>query len=182
MHVPRALVILACAVVLVVGGAVAYAAIPSASGVFTACINKTSGAVRIIDTATSASCKSSEILRTWNQAGQPGAPGEDGEDVTLSQRYTAVGQPSTIIPDTPSRIVRTALCGVGDTVLDDQYSVNRLGGTVIDTLRVEQSIINSRFGKTLILETTTPFPTGPAGTTAGIDVVCLDTAAPFFPN
>jgi hypothetical protein len=75
MRVPRALVILGCAVVLVVGGAVAYAAIPSANGVFTACINKTSGAVRIIDTATAQRCSSNELRRSWNQQGADGVSG-----------------------------------------------------------------------------------------------------------
>ena len=75
MRATRALVILGCAVVLMVGGAVAYAAIPNAQGVFTACISKSSGDVRVIDPSTGATCKSWELKRTWNQKGQPGAPG-----------------------------------------------------------------------------------------------------------
>lgn len=83
MRVPRALVILGAALALVVGGFfVAQAAIPNAQGVFTACISKSDGNVRIIDTAKTTSCKYGEIKRTWNAQGQPGTPGEDGEDGT----------------------------------------------------------------------------------------------------
>ena len=99
MRLPRALVILGCAVVLMVGGAVAYAAIPNSQGVFTACITKTSGDVRIIDPSTGATCKSWEIKRTWNAKGQPGADGEDGapgglagyEVVTATRDLTGFG-------------------------------------------------------------------------------------------
>jgi hypothetical protein len=91
MRVPRALVILASAVVLVVGGAVAYAAIPNANGVYTACITKSTGAVRIIDPSNGATCKSSEMLRTWNQQGQPGTDGVAGYEIVTNVKSPGVG-------------------------------------------------------------------------------------------
>jgi hypothetical protein len=75
----RTLTIIAAALILGVSGTlIAQAAIPDAQGVFTACINKTSGAVRIIDTSTTQRCASNEIRRTWNAQGQPGTNGTDG--------------------------------------------------------------------------------------------------------
>ena len=87
----RALIVIGAALALGIGGAVAYGAIPSADGTFTACINKTSGSVRIIDAGVaSAKCSSNELRRTWNQQGVPGADGVSGyEVVTDTIDFTA---------------------------------------------------------------------------------------------
>jgi hypothetical protein len=53
--------------------AIAYAAVPSASGVITGCYNTTSGALRVIDAEAGAGCKATETLISWNQKG-PAAP------------------------------------------------------------------------------------------------------------
>lgn len=72
----RALIVVGAALAFGIGGGIAVAAIPDADGTFTACINKTSGAVRIIDTAVaSAKCSSNELRRTWNGQGVPGVSG-----------------------------------------------------------------------------------------------------------
>src|SRR3954466_4837412 len=49
--------------VLLVGGTVAYAAVPSASGVLTACVQKSTGAVRLIDVEKNppATCSNTEF-------------------------------------------------------------------------------------------------------------------------
>src|SRR3954470_6909953 len=62
---------------------VAYATIPSAGGVFTACVMRSTGAVRIIDPSGPASspgshCAASERKITWNQHGQAGKAGKAG--------------------------------------------------------------------------------------------------------
>jgi hypothetical protein len=65
----RRLLVIAATAILI--GGVTYlanAAIPSADGTFTACIAKANGTVRIIDTAVTTSCKSTEIQRTWTSA------------------------------------------------------------------------------------------------------------------
>src|SRR4051812_12404887 len=86
----RALTVIGAALVLMIGGAVTYAAIPSADKVFTACVTKTNGAVRLIDTEAipAQTCKSSEFRTTWNQAGQPGTAGANGVS-----GYQVVDQP-----------------------------------------------------------------------------------------
>ena len=63
-------VIVASGLIAVGGTLIAQAAIPSADGTFTACINKTSGAVRIIDAEKTPriNCATNEIRRTWNVA------------------------------------------------------------------------------------------------------------------
>lgn len=50
------------------------AAIPDAAGVFHACVAKSNGTVRIVESA----CKSSEEAVTWNTAGPAGPAGADG--------------------------------------------------------------------------------------------------------
>jgi type VI secretion system secreted protein Hcp len=70
-------------VVLGAGTAVAIAAIPSASGVITACrvtTGATPGQLRVIDTEASPpqTCTTNEATVTWNQAGPPGPQGDPG--------------------------------------------------------------------------------------------------------
>lgn len=52
--------------------------IPSPSGVFTGCYNKTSGALRLIDPARGQHCAATETQVTWNQKGQTGPAGPAG--------------------------------------------------------------------------------------------------------
>ena len=64
-------------------GGVAYATIPSGGGVYTACVLKGVGTIRLIDTSLPSSnllghCTSLETQVSWNQSGQPGAPGPQG--------------------------------------------------------------------------------------------------------
>lgn len=56
-------------------GAGAYAAIPNSNGIFTACVDKTTKQLRLIDTG---NCKTTEFKVFWNQKGQPGTPGQQG--------------------------------------------------------------------------------------------------------
>jgi len=63
--------------VLIVGGGVALATIPSSGGVINGCYNKTSGALRVIDPA-AATCSNGESSLNWNQTGQQGLQGPQG--------------------------------------------------------------------------------------------------------
>src|SRR4051812_32887088 len=65
------------AFVVLGGGTLALAAIPSSSGALTACSKKQGGAVRIIDERKK--CKRGERRLTWNQKGQAGLPGPAGQ-------------------------------------------------------------------------------------------------------
>jgi len=63
--------------VLVVGGGVALATIPGGGGAINGCYNKSSGALRVID-STVASCSNGESAISWNQTGPQGLPGAQG--------------------------------------------------------------------------------------------------------
>jgi hypothetical protein len=73
----------AVAVAALAGAGIAYATIPGAGAVYTACMLKNVGTVRLIDPSLPASnlmshCTSFETQVTWNQQGQPGTPGAPG--------------------------------------------------------------------------------------------------------
>jgi len=64
-------------------GGVAYATIPDSGKVYTACMVKASGTIRLIDPSLPSSnpmshCSSLETQITWNQQGQQGTPGTPG--------------------------------------------------------------------------------------------------------
>jgi hypothetical protein len=66
----------------IVGG-VAYATIPGPGNVYSACMLKSIGTIRLIDkslpsTNLMSRCTDKEIEISWNQAGQPGPPGPQG--------------------------------------------------------------------------------------------------------
>jgi type VI secretion system secreted protein Hcp len=60
------------------GAAVGVAAIPDADGTVHACVTTATGAVRIIDSATTTTCGAGEQAVTWNQQGPQGPPGPAG--------------------------------------------------------------------------------------------------------
>lgn len=66
--------IAACLVLL--GGVVAFADIPGIDGVIHGCYSKSSGSLRVIDSA--ATCKGSETRISWNETGPQGPQGAEG--------------------------------------------------------------------------------------------------------
>ena len=71
------------AVVLVLAGGVAWAAIPDASGVIHGCFKSNNGQLRVAESA--AACNPSETPIDWNQQGAQGPPGADGVSPTVTQ-------------------------------------------------------------------------------------------------
>jgi hypothetical protein len=68
---------------LALAGGIAYATIPDANKVFTACMLKGVGTIRLVDkslpsTNLMSRCTDKETEISWNQAGQPGAVGPQG--------------------------------------------------------------------------------------------------------
>jgi hypothetical protein len=61
------LLVVAGALLAVAAGGIAYASIPGDDGVINGCRQKSTGALRVIDS--SASCNSSEVALNWNQRG-----------------------------------------------------------------------------------------------------------------
>lgn len=89
----------AVAVAALAGAGIAYATIPSGGGVYSGCMLKGVGTVRLIDPSLPASnlmshCSSIEQLVTWSQQGPagppggPGAPGQDGKSVVMGDAGT----------------------------------------------------------------------------------------------
>jgi hypothetical protein len=79
----RGLVVLAVVAALSVAGGIAYAAIPDGGNVYTACMLKATGTIRLIDPSLPSSnlmghCTSIEQQLSWNQTGQPGPQGAKG--------------------------------------------------------------------------------------------------------
>src|SRR5262252_9037705 len=58
--------------------AVAYASIPDSSGVVHGCYLNSTGALRVIDTGVTSSCKVNEAALNWNQIGPQGPIGPQG--------------------------------------------------------------------------------------------------------
>lgn len=78
-----AVLAIASALVLVIAAGIAYATIPSGNNVYTACMLKGVGTIRLIDTSLPPSnllghCTSLETQISWNQQGQTGPPGPAG--------------------------------------------------------------------------------------------------------
>src|SRR5215208_2840485 len=63
--------------VAAVAAGVSYAAIPSADGTISACVDS-HGAVKLIDAENGVTCASGKKLVTWNQQGPQGLPGQPG--------------------------------------------------------------------------------------------------------
>src|SRR5207248_7738716 len=73
-------VVLVAAVLFVLAAGIAYATIPDGGPVYTACMLKNVGTIRLIDPSLGSStllghCTSLESQLTWNQQGQRGLPG-----------------------------------------------------------------------------------------------------------
>lgn len=70
----------AIAVAALAGAGIAYATIPGPGNVYTACVHRSNGAVRLIDPSLSSGpisrCTRAEEQVSWNQEGQQGPPGQ----------------------------------------------------------------------------------------------------------
>jgi Collagen triple helix repeat (20 copies)/CARDB len=82
-RLPWRLVALVVAGLMVAAG-VAYATIPSSGGVYTACMQNSTGSIRLIDPSGPSNsllshCTPAETQVNWNQSGQQGPPGPPGD-------------------------------------------------------------------------------------------------------
>jgi hypothetical protein len=112
---------------LALAAGVAYATIPGADKVFTACVLNKVGTIRLIDKSLPASdlmshCTSLETPITWNQVGQPGAPGPSG----------AVGPPGPAGPGGPPGPAGSA----GKDGADGKNGLDGKDGTSVATARL----------------------------------------------
>lgn len=70
-------------------GGVAYAVIPSPSGVISGCYDKINGQLRIIDASTGATCRPSEKALSWSQTGPQGLQGPQGAPGVFSGQFAS---------------------------------------------------------------------------------------------
>lgn len=77
----KILIVIAGAAAALAAASLGVAAIPDGDGVISGCFNKTSGALRVTDTATQkpGGCTAKESALTWAQQGPPGEPGAKGD-------------------------------------------------------------------------------------------------------
>jgi hypothetical protein len=75
----KRLTIVAAVLFTVVAGGIAYAAIPGADGVISACRLNGIGTLRVIDADAGQTCTRFETAIDWNQVGPQGPTGEKGE-------------------------------------------------------------------------------------------------------
>ena len=169
MRMSRSLTILGSVLIITMGAMwIANAAVPSADGTFTACINKSSGAVRIIDAEKTppVNCASNEIRRSWNQQGVPGKDGTDGllGTYTTEERSNQFGS-----------VIDFVHCDEGDVPISGNFLYGaREDGVALDTVgstRLEDA--NGPYWAFYAISDTPGV--GVAGTWS---VNCLDTAAP----
>jgi hypothetical protein len=75
---PSPAMIVATIALAVALGGVAFASIPSATGVITSCYVTATGAIRVVDAATTRSCGTGQQFLNWNQKGPAGPAGAKG--------------------------------------------------------------------------------------------------------
>jgi hypothetical protein len=76
-----------------VGGGIAWASVPSSSGVIQACYSKSTGVVSVIDTDAGQTCNErSQVPLSWNRQGRDGIDGTNGKDgVSVTSSALGVG-------------------------------------------------------------------------------------------
>ncbi|HEV3360254.1 MAG TPA: hypothetical protein VG247_25850 [Pseudonocardiaceae bacterium] len=78
--------------IVVAGAGIAVSAIPDPTGVISSCVNNSTGALRVIDPSTGATCTAAETALNFNQQGQQGPQGPQGDPgVNIFARVTSSG-------------------------------------------------------------------------------------------
>lgn len=140
--------VLAFGAVVVAAAGVAYAAIPSSTGVISGCYNNRTGALRVIDAEAGAMCTTRETPISWNQQGPPGPPGQ---------------------PPGPQAI--TVDCGAGEKVMDAlAQSANASSVTITIKGTCTEAVVINR--DAVVLQGLAPGD-GLAGPSAGQAVLLL---------
>lgn len=119
---------LACALAVSCQAAVAFAAIPGAGGVISACYDS-KGIMRVIDAGAGATCTNKETLLTFNATGTTGPPGPTGP----SDAYvTPIDGFSPISPGSAQTIarLRTPRRRIRDRCADAIQCCNRRGSCI----------------------------------------------------
>jgi len=125
----RLLLALGIGAVALVAGGVAFASIPSGGGVYTACMFKNVGTIRLIDPTLSKNNFQSHCIPgleqqiTWNQAGPPGSAGAPG----ATGPRGATGSRGATGPQGPAELESTRFC-TPDLCIDADPNSGGSGG------------------------------------------------------
>jgi hypothetical protein len=128
----RKLVALAGAAMFVVGGSIAWAAIPDSGGVIHGCYDNLSGKLRVADTEDGdpKACGNNETALRWGQQGPSGATGETGSQGPPGiSGYETVSEATEFNEDDRKHV--TANCPDGKKVIG--------GGAILVSFSPEQT-------------------------------------------
>jgi len=113
----RLLIALGISVAALAVGGIALAGVPGGSSVYTACVTKSSGAIRLIDPSLSKSswgshCQSSEQQISWNQTGPTGPAGVSGHTGATGPHGStgATGPQGSTGSEGPAELESTRFC------------------------------------------------------------------------
>ncbi len=107
---------LACALTVSCQVAVAFAVVPGAGGVISACYDS-KGNMRVIDADAGATCSNKETLLTFNASGQTGPTGPQGPAGPSDAYVAEIDEFSPFFPGTVQTIARLRVPG-GEYVID----------------------------------------------------------------
>ncbi len=153
----RRFVIITAALFAVAGG-IAYATIPNAAGVYTACKLNALGTIRLIDpslpsTSLLQHCTSLETQITWNQQGVPGAAGTNGtngKDGVNGLAGTNGTNGAPCLPSIPACVGPTGPAGAagkdGTNGTDGKNGTNGIDGTSVTTQTLAVGDVNCTYG------------------------------------
>lgn len=107
--------------IVAVAAGVAYATIPDSGGVYTACMLKNVGTLRLIDPSLPSAnlmshCTSRETQITWNQKGQPGPTGPAGPPGSGSAASYRIVSQTFALSTADNGQVRTVDCAPDENV------------------------------------------------------------------
>src|SRR5947209_7434903 len=100
---------------------ISYAAIPDGSGIIHGCYNNTSGALKVIDSATVSTCPTGTTKLNWNQKGPRGLQGIQGP-AGISEGIS--GTSSTSVPLNQANTLTPVLSATSGAPVAGTYFVN----------------------------------------------------------
>ena len=135
----------------VVTGALAFASIPDANGVFHGCVRTSTGAIRIIDTGQNQTCRAGETAVSWNKAGinwqgawSSTTSYNQGDAVSyLGSSYLAIVANTDVLPRSPTHWAVLAQAGA-----PGQNGTNGQNGTDGATILSGTGAPSDRIGAT----------------------------------
>ena len=166
-------VVVAAAVLVVLGAGIARATIPDSGGTIHGCYKKVGGDLSVIDPGTGATCKPSEASLDWSQTGadgstgpqgaqgQSGPQGAQGPDGVADYQIVTAQATTAIVGAPPASAFFSASCPAG--------TITTGGGYQIPASANVTPVNSSSDGTSWLVDVT-----GDAGVTVTAFAVCVD--------